>query len=217
MLKMPKHCLAHLILALFLMTLPVQAVNPVVSQKIDTAIEAHIEEIINTRRFFHMNPELGNREFKTGNLLASKLLSLGLEVKKGIAKTGLTALLRGEDPGITIDGDYSFQYSKGSPPLYNHPSLAKIMTPSLLQVLGDDHVNPIQPQMVAEDFSFYSRKIPGFYFFLGVKNPTLLTMPALHNPLFTPDEESIPIGIKIMCHLLLDCLDHQHQITGNWP
>jgi len=49
-----------------------------------------------------MNPELGNQEFETANLIASKLLSSGLEVKTGIAKTGVTGLLRGAEQGLTI-------------------------------------------------------------------------------------------------------------------
>jgi len=69
---------------------------------IDQEIQKHKTEIIRTRRFLHMNPELGNREFETANLIASKLLSLGLEVKTGIAKTGVTGLLRGAEQGMTV-------------------------------------------------------------------------------------------------------------------
>jgi metal-dependent amidase/aminoacylase/carboxypeptidase family protein len=36
---------------------------------------------------FHQNPELGNREFKTAEKIATHLRSLGIEVQTGIAKT----------------------------------------------------------------------------------------------------------------------------------
>jgi amidohydrolase len=113
--------------------------------------------------------------------------------------------------GIThsFGADYTFSYRKGAPSLYNHPELAKIMLPSLLKVLGEEHVEELAPQMVAEDFSYYCQEIPGFYFFLGVKKSTQETMAPLHNPYFNPDEGSIALGIKIMCHLLLDCLERQ--------
>jgi amidohydrolase len=396
---------------------------------IDQEIHKHRPEIIRTRRFLHMNPELGNREFETANLIASKLLSFGLEVKSGIAKTGVTGLLRGAEPGltvglradmdalpiqeltdlpykslnpgvmhacghdihmaialgtakvmsalrekingnikfifqpaeegapageeggadamiregvlenppmhailglhvwpenfgqvyfspgpimassdwfriaiegksshaarphegidaialssqvvvnlqsivsravdptdpvvvtigkieggtkaniiaekVTIEGTirtlseanrkkiprliedvvrgithsfgatYVFQYKKGAPPLYNHPDLASILVPTLSRSLGEENVKHIKPQMVAEDFSYFAQKIPGFYFFLGVKDPEKATMAPLHSPFFNPDERSIALGIKLTCLLLFDSIEHQRHI-----
>ena len=120
--------------------------------------------------------------------------------------------------GIThsFGAHYTFTYIKGPPPLYNHPELAKIMVPTLSDVLGEEHVKELNPQMVAEDFSFYCQKIPGFFFFLGVKNPEQETMAPLHSPHFDPDERSIDLGIKIMCHLILDCLEFQSPLE-NYP
>lgn len=121
--------------------------------------------------------------------------------------------------GIThsFGADYTFSYRKGPPSLYNHPELAKIMLPTLLKVLGEEHVKELNPQMVAEDFSYYCQEIPGFYFFLGAKNPAQETMAPLHNPYFNPDEGSITMGIKIMCHLLLDCLERQGHLELYLP
>ena len=390
---------------------------------IDQEIKKHKTEIIGIRRFIHMNPELGNREFETANLIASKLLSFGLEVKTGIAKTGVTGLLRGAEQGLTVglradmDGQpiqeltdlsfkslnpgimhacghdihvaialgtarvmsslkeningnikfifqpaeeeggaksmiqegilenppiqaifglhvwpenlgrvyfsagpimassdwfqiiiegksshgarphegidaialssqaivslqsivsravdptdpvvvtigkieggtkaniiaekvtiegtirtlsetnrnkiprqiedvirgvtqsfgasYVFRYKKGAPPLYNHPDLATILSPTLSRTLGEWNVQDIKPQMVAEDFSYFSQKIPGFYFFLGAKDPVKPSMAPLHSPYFSPNERSIALGIKIMCHLVFDCLEHLRHI-----
>jgi amidohydrolase len=117
----------------------------------------------------------------------------------------------------SFGADYTFSYRKGPPSLYNHPELAKIMLPTLLKVLGEEQVKELSPQMVAEDFSYYCQEIPGFYFFLGVKNPAQETIAPLHNPYFNPDEGSITLGIKIMCHLLLDCLERQSQLEAYNP
>ena len=68
------------------------------------------------------------------------------------------------------------------------------MLPTLVEVLGKDKVLPLAPQMVAEDFSYYAQKIPGFYFFLGVKAPGQASAAPLHNPNFLPDERSTPGG-----------------------
>ena len=113
--------------------------------------------------------------------------------------------------GVTLSfgADYVLNFQKGNPVVSNHPELAKIMLPTLTKVLGKENVKELKPQMVAEDFAYYCQNIPGFFFFLGVKNPAEKTMPPLHNPYFNPDERCIPWGIKIMCHLLLDSLEHQ--------
>jgi len=89
------------------------------------------------------------------------------------------------------------------------------MSPTLLRVVGQPNIEIIKPQMVAEDFSYYCQKVPGFYFMLGAQNPQDNNPAPLHNPSFNPDERSIPLGIKIMSHLLLDFLDHQQQLDNS--
>jgi amidohydrolase len=431
---MPNFSLPKCFLVIFLifsLSVILFATDKKTAQLIDVEIQKHQEEILKTRRFFHMNPELSNREFETSKLIAAKLMSLGLDVQTEVAKTGVVALLTGDQPGITVGcradmdalpiqeqtdlpykslnpgvmhacghdihmtvalgtamvmsalrdrlsgnikfifqpaeegapageeggaslmiregvlddppvraifglhvmpldvgkiqfspgaimassdrfeitikgksshgarphegkdaitlaaqvilgiqtivsrnleatdpavisigkieggirtniiadevrlegtvrtlsetnrskiqqmmedivkgitssfgADYAFSYRRGSSPVYNHPQLAKIMIPTLFEVLSENNVEEIKPQMIAEDFSAYCQKIPGFFFFLGVKPPQQKSMAPLHSPLFDPDERSIAIGIKIMCHLLFDCLKHQSRIEN---
>ncbi len=54
------------------------------------------------RRDFHMHPELGFREIRTGGIVARELEALGIEVTKGIGKTGVVGLLEGAKPGPTL-------------------------------------------------------------------------------------------------------------------
>lgn len=55
------------------------------------------------RRDIHQHPELGNREVRTSKLVAEHLRALGFEdVRTGIATTGVTAVLRGGQPGPRI-------------------------------------------------------------------------------------------------------------------
>lgn len=64
---------------------------------------AEIEEkMVEWRRFIHQNPELSNREFKTAEMVAQHLQSLGIEVKTGIAHTGVVGVLIGGKPGPVI-------------------------------------------------------------------------------------------------------------------
>ncbi len=59
-------------------------------------------KLVEWRRHFHQNPELSNREFKTGEYIANYLRSIGLEVKDKVAKTGVVAILKGGKPGPVI-------------------------------------------------------------------------------------------------------------------
>src|SRR5215203_3810750 len=78
-------------------------------QKLDaseTAIEMQIGKLksksITWRRHFHEHPELGNKEFKTAKIIADHLRSIGLEVKEGVAHTGVVGILKGGKPGPVI-------------------------------------------------------------------------------------------------------------------
>lgn len=65
-------------------------------------VKAIMPKVIEWRRHFHQNPELSNREYKTGIFVADYLKSLGLEVKYPVAKTGVVAILKGGKPGPVI-------------------------------------------------------------------------------------------------------------------
>ncbi|HXD09761.1 MAG TPA: amidohydrolase, partial [Anaerolineales bacterium] len=54
------------------------------------------------RRDFHIHPELGFTEVRTGGIVAKELEALGIEVTKGIGKTGVVGYLEGAKPGPTV-------------------------------------------------------------------------------------------------------------------
>jgi len=59
-------------------------------------------KVVEWRRDFHQNPELGNREFRTSAKVADHLRALGLEVRTEVAHTGVIGILRGGRPGPTV-------------------------------------------------------------------------------------------------------------------
>jgi amidohydrolase len=69
---------------------------------IDKNINDILPKVIEWRRDFHQHPELSNREFRTSTIIAAYLRSLGLEVRTGIAKTGVVGILQGGKPGPVI-------------------------------------------------------------------------------------------------------------------
>ena len=58
--------------------------------------------VIEWRRDFHQHPELGNQETRTAEIIAKHLTSLGMEVKTGIAKTGVVGILKGAKAGPVV-------------------------------------------------------------------------------------------------------------------
>jgi amidohydrolase len=90
---------AALVLATGLLGGAPQAAPAIDIEAAATAIEP---KLLEWRRDFHRHPELGNREFRTAGIVAEHLRGLGLEVRTGIAHTGVAAVLRGGRPGPTI-------------------------------------------------------------------------------------------------------------------
>lgn len=72
----------------------------------NNSIDAYVSQVnaklVEWRRYFHQNPELSNREFNTAKKVADHLKALGLEVKIGIAKTGVVGILKGGKPGAVV-------------------------------------------------------------------------------------------------------------------
>ena len=61
--------------------------------------DAVADPVLAWRRDIHQHPELGNREFRTAKLVADHLRGLGLEVRTGLAHTGVVGILKGARPG----------------------------------------------------------------------------------------------------------------------
>ena len=72
----------------------------------DAAIRAAVDQLtprlVETRRDLHMHPELGNRETRTGALVADRLRALGMEVRHPVAHTGVVGVLKGGRPGPVV-------------------------------------------------------------------------------------------------------------------
>jgi amidohydrolase len=78
------------------------AANTPLQAEADRRVRATSARLVEWRRDFHQNPELGNREVRTSGKVAEHLRSLGLEVQTGVAHTGVVALIRGGRPGPVV-------------------------------------------------------------------------------------------------------------------
>jgi amidohydrolase len=87
---------------LILFSVPAISQTTGMGNKISLAADKIESKVIEWRRDFHENPELGNREFRTAEIVAKHLQSLGIEVKTGVAKTGVVGVLKGGQPGPVV-------------------------------------------------------------------------------------------------------------------
>ena len=65
-------------------------------------VAKRLDGMVALRRDFHRHPELSFQEKRTAEIIAERLTKAGLEVRTGIATTGVVGILRGDKPGKTI-------------------------------------------------------------------------------------------------------------------
>jgi amidohydrolase len=100
---------------------------------------------------------------------------------------------------------------KGNPVTYNDPELTAMMLPSLKLAAGAENVMLVNAITGAEDFSFYQKRIPGLYFFLGgmPKGKKPEEAAPHHSPDFFIDERCLKLGVRALSYLVLDYMDQQ--------
>ena len=73
-----------------------------VAREAQAQAQAQEARVIAWRRDIHAHPELGDQVQRTSALVADHLRSLGLEVRIGVARTGVVGILRGSRPGPVV-------------------------------------------------------------------------------------------------------------------
>lgn len=94
---------------------------------------------------------------------------------------------------------------RGYPVTSNDTNLTAWAAPYLEQVVGKDKLKVREKATGAEDFSFYQRHVPGFFFFVGSTGPEvqLDQAPSNHSPLFKVDESSLAVGAASLANVTL--------------
>lgn len=101
---------------------------------------------------------------------------------------------------------YRIEITNKVPSVYNNPELTFWSISLLEKIIGKKNCIELKPQMTAEDFGFYSREVPAFLFWLGVRNEEKGFIHGLHTPNFNGDEEAIFVGIRIFSNLVMEKL-----------
>lgn len=149
--------------------------------RVNAAVERFAPAAARARHQIHQNPELGNREFKTAELVATHLRSLGMEVRTGVAHTGVVGVLRGGRPGpvVAVRADMDALPVTESTP---YPFRSTVRATYNGQEVGVSHacghdIHVAVQMGVASVLSSMKDEIPGTILFV-----------------FQPAEEGAPVG-----------------------
>jgi amidohydrolase len=95
---------------------------------------------------------------------------------------------------------------QGYPSLTNDPALTEKCIALAKECLGERNVTDVPMMMTAEDFAYYSQKIPACFYRLGTSNPEKGIKAKQHTSNFNIDENSMKIGMETMIYLTLNLL-----------
>lgn len=104
-----------------------------------------------------------------------------------------TAKISGVQIEVEIDVGYPF--------LVNNIPLTEKAKRRAAEFAGEENVEETEMRMGAEDFAFYSHRIPACFFRLGVGNIKNNITSGVHTPTFNIDEDAIENGMGIMAWL----------------
>lgn len=76
--------------------------RPITAERIRTIIRARHMGTVAMRRHLHAHPELSFQEHATGAYIAERLQALGVEVRRGVAGTGVIGVVKGRGAGGTV-------------------------------------------------------------------------------------------------------------------
>jgi amidohydrolase len=110
-----------------------------------------------------------------------------------------------------LGGEAELRFVKGDQPMQNAPAAVELIMQVASELLGKEHVLPMQADLGAEDFSCFTERVPGAMFMLGARIDGDERYG--HSPRFDIDERALPIGTAILAQCALHFLKTQHPST----
>ncbi len=98
----------------------------------------------------------------------------------------------------SMGGTIEVEISKGYPFLSNDASTTMKLRDKAKHLLGENWVEELPIRLTAEDFAFYSQKVPVCFFRLGVRNADKGITHGVHHPKFDIDFSAMLTGMQIM-------------------
>ena len=97
-----------------------------------------------------------------------------------------------------MGGECEVFIDKGYPFLVNDEAVTAEARQSAVEYLGEENVVDLDLRMTAEDFAYFSQRIPSCFYRLGIRNESRGIIHNLHTDLFDVDESSLETGAGLM-------------------
>ncbi|MDY0104089.1 MAG: M20 family metallopeptidase [Lentimicrobium sp.] len=105
-----------------------------------------------------------------------------------------------------MGGDCEVFIDNGYPFLVNDDTTTAGAKASAIEYLGEENVVDLDLRMTAEDFAYYSQKVPSCFYRLGTRNTNKGIVHNLHTDRFDVEESSLEIGAGLMAWLAVNAL-----------
>lgn len=116
-----------------------------------------------------------------------------------------------EDIASQMNGKCDFVIENGYPFLVNDHAITDKAKKAAEEYLGKENVQELPLRMTAEDFAFFSQKVPSCFYRLGTANKAKGITSGVHTPTFDIDENALEIGAGLMAWLALNELQTKAQ------
>ncbi|NRL58358.1 amidohydrolase, partial [Salmonella enterica subsp. enterica serovar Typhi] len=94
--------------------------------------------------------------------------------------------------------DYQLDYQYGYPATKNDKAMNQLLLEAAKDIIPEQNIVEIEPNMGTEDFSYFLEKVPGSYFFTGSANKEKGLIYPYHHPKFDIDEKALLNGAKVL-------------------
>lgn len=106
-----------------------------------------------------------------------------------------------------MGGRCEFRIDRGYPVLFNDNEITDRAKWAAEEYLGAHRVHELDLRMTAEDFAFYSQKIPACFYRLGTASADGKFTAGVHSPVFDIDEKALETGAGLLAWIALSELN----------
>jgi amidohydrolase len=104
----------------------------------------------------------------------------------------------------SMGGDFDLEIRVGYPFLTNDETTTQFAKKCAQDYLGDENVVDLSLRMTAEDFAYYSQRVPSCFYRLGTSNHAKGIGGNLHHPKVQFDDDALTIGMGLMSYIALE-------------
>lgn len=107
----------------------------------------------------------------------------------------------------TAGGNYTLELQSGYPTIMNDLELGKLWQNGAAKVVGEDKVVEYDRIMTGgDDAAYFQQRVPGIYWWLGIRNEEKGFVQPLHSPYFNFNEDVLAIGAAVQVQVVVDYL-----------